>query len=424
MPSPLFMMNPRILVAAALLLSTASAAEFRGRLSPAVEPGTRALSAVVPAPPTLIASLPAAPADDAKVWSLSRPLNIKGKPYALLIVATATGEKTLWLDRDADGKFGDNEHWSFSAEKKSVSLSLPWANGIYQEFPITFEWSNEPLRRAPQSGGGATLTVPTAPSAPTLVTSLVYNFNILYTGSVEVDGKPLRVMIAPKPADIAIDLANQRTSLDANFNGEFEPTRGEAENPTGKIPVFRSGDRYLAIKTADLATGDLVIEERPASDYTRFEAAPGQTMPDFAFTDFTGAHHRLSDYRGKYVLLDFWGTWCGPCIEEMRHMDPLYAKYHPRGFEIIGMNVEKTSGRLTPEDYVTVTEKARAFIAKAGHQWLQATQESIERVALDVIHVNLYPTCILIGPDGKILSREARGETLESLLAQHLPASS
>jgi hypothetical protein len=76
---------------------------------------------------------------------------------------------------------------------------------------------------------------------------------------------------------------------------------------------------------------------------------------------------------------------------------------------------------LTSAEYVTVTEKARAFIAKAGHKWVQATQESIERVAIDVVHVNAYPTCILIGADGKVLSREARGQVLTDLLAKHLP---
>ena len=52
---------------------------------------------------------------------------------------------------------------------------------------------------------------------------------------------------------------------------------------------------------------------------------------------------------------------------------------------------------------------------------MQATQESIERVAIDVVHVNAYPTCILIGADGKVLSREARGQVLTDLLAKHLP---
>ena len=231
----------------------------------------------------------------------------------------------------------------------------------------------------------------------------------------------MRVMFAPKPADSVVDPANQRGSMDANFNGEFEPAIGEAVNAAGKIPVFRSGSRYLAVKSVDMKTGEIVVEERPASDYTRFDAAPGQEFPDFAFTDFNGGRHKLSDFRGKVVLLDFWGTWCGPCIEEMKHLDPLYAQYGPKGFEVIGMNMERTSGRLTAAEYATVTEKARAFIAKAGHKWVQATQESIERVAIDVVHVNAYPTCILIGADGKVLSREARGQVLTDLLAKHLP---
>ena len=171
--------------------------------------------------------------------------------------------------------------------------------------------------------------------------------------------------------------------MDTNFNGRIESELGEAENPTGKIPVFRAGTRYLAVKTADLQTGELIVEERPAADYTRFDASPGQEMPGFAFTDLDGGKHQLADYRGKYVLLDFWGTWCGPCIEEMQHMDPLYRKYHARGFEIVGMDVERTSGNLTAAEYVEVNGKARTFIAKAGHPWVQAVQQSIERVAFE-----------------------------------------
>jgi len=252
------------------------------------------------------------------------------------------------------------------------------------------------------------------------VINAVSTGDLSQTVPVEIDGKPLRITFAPKPADVAIDPANQRVSMDANFNGRIESELGEAENGSGKIPVFRVGARYLAPKSVDMKTGEIVLEERPASDYTRFDASPGQEMPDFAFVDFEGGRHKLSDYRGKVVLLDFWGTWCGPCIEEMKHLDPLYERHHARGFEVISMDMEKTSGKLTPEGYAAVNATARAFIAKAGHKWLQATQESIERVALDVIHVNSYPTCILIGRDGKVISRDARGETLAALLAKHL----
>jgi len=398
------------------------AAEFRGRLDPQVERGTRALASMVAATPEVIAALPAPPGADDRVWSLSRPLNIKGQIYLLAIIAAANGDKTLWLDRDGDGKFGEAEHWRFSIGKKDVNLTLPWDNGIYREFPISFVYANEPLARRSALGADAAseTTTPVAPRLTT-ITSLVYNFNILYTGSVDVAGQPMRLMIAPRPADVAIDLGNQRISMDTNFNGHFEPALGEAENPTGKIAVFRSGTRYLALKSVDIKTGEIVVEERPAADYTRFDASPGQLMPDFAFVDFAGGRHKLSDFRGQVVLLDFWGTWCGPCIEEMKHLDPLYEKFNPRGFEVISMNMEKTAGRLSPEGYLAVNATARAYIAKAGHQWLQATQESIERVAVDLIHVNSYPTCILIGVDGKIISRDARGETLAILLEKHLP---
>jgi thiol-disulfide isomerase/thioredoxin len=402
------------------LVSFASAAEFRGRLDPKVEMGTRQLSLVVAAPADLVAALPVAPGADDKVWAPNRPPSIKGRTFLLAIVAAPSGEKTLWLDRDADGKFAATERWTIPAGQKGVSLELPWDNGIYRVFPFRLEYNDTPTPRPARPGEPADPAPPPPAPTPTSVASIVFNFNVVFSGAVEVDGKPLRVMFGPKPADLTIDPTSQRTSVDANFNGRFEPELGEAENPAGKIAVFRVGNRYLAVKTADVATGELVLEERPASDYTRFAAEPGQVMPDFAFTDFDGGKHKLSDYRGKVVLLDFWGTWCGPCIEEMRLLDPLYEKYHARGFEIISMNMEKTAGRLTPEGYAAATATAKAFIAKAGHKWLQATQESIERVAIDVIHVNLYPTCILIGKDGKIISREARGEKLAALLEQHL----
>ena len=418
-------MNSRItLLLAAGLLSAAvvSAAEFRGKLNPKVEMGTRALSPVVPAPAELVAALPATPGADDKVWALSRPLNIKGKTFLVAVVATAAGDKTLWFDRDGDGKFSATERFPFPAGKKDVSFEFPWDNGIYREFPIRFEYSATAAPRAPRPGDApAPPAAPPAAPLPTTVATLVYNFNVIFTGSVDIDGKAMKVMFSPKPADVLIDPANQRSAMDANFNGEFEAPLGEAENGSGKIPVFRVGARYLAVKTADVKTGDIVIEERPASDYTRFDASPGQVMPDFAFVDFQGGKHKLSDYKGKVVLLDFWGTWCGPCIEEMKHLDPLYEKFHARGFEVISMDMEKTAGHLTPEGYAATVTTAKNFIAKAGHKWLQASQESIERVALDLIHVNLYPTCILIGVDGKIISRDARGETLAALVEKHVP---
>ena len=407
----------RVLTLAVLSLPTAFGAEFRGKLDPEVQRGTRVVTPVDAASPELVAALPAPPTSGAKVWAPRRVIEIKGRRLPVVVVAGAAGGKVLWADRDADGRFGADESFPLPAPGTDVALTFPWNNGIYRDFPIAFQYSDKPFGRATSAA-----ETPAAEPDATRVSSLVYNFNVIFSGSVEVDGRPLRLMFAPKPADTLIDPPNQRVSVDADFNGRFEAEKGEAVNGSGRNPVFRVGSRHLAVRTADVRTGELVLEERPASDFTRFDALPGQLMPDFAFVDFEGRQRRLADFRGKLVLLDFWGTWCGPCIEEMKHLDPLYAKYAPRGFEVIGMNMERTAGRLTAEEYAEVNRKASAFIERAGHRWLQATQQSIERFAQDVIQVNLYPTCILIGPDGRVISREARGAVLAELLERHLPA--
>ena len=356
------------------------------------------------------------------MWAFARPFSIKGKEFLLAIVAAPDGAKTLWLDRNRDGRFGADESFPIGEPEKDVAIDLPWDNGIYRAFPLRLSYGVKALPRRSSSGEGPAPT-PAAPDA-THVASIVHNFNIVFSGSVAIDGRSLKLMFAPKPADSAIDPPNQRVSADADFNGRFEAEKGEAVNGSGRVPIFRVGERYLAVIRADVATGELVLQERTAADYTRFDALPGQLMPDFTFVDFKGQTRRLADFRGKVVLLDFWGTWCGPCIEEMKHLDPLYERHAPRGFEVIGMNMERTAGRLTDAEYTEVDRKASAFIAKAGHKWIQATQRSIERFAQEVIQVNLYPTCILVGPDGRVISRDARGNKLAELLEKHLPGKS
>jgi len=398
-------MAPRLplLLPLALVAASLGAAEYRGKLDPAPLIGTRSGGRLVPASAETAARLPVAPPPEARVWTLSRPLEIKGRAFAFAVVEQPAGQFIAWIDRNLDGRWSEEERLPLPPGGKEAVITLPWQNGMFREFP--FE-----------------LSVYRPAGAESAAPSFSYNFNVVFGAAVDLDGRSLRLSFFPRPADSAIDLPTTRIAMDANFDGRIDLSAGESVNPTGKLAVFRVGTRYLAVKSVDMASGEVVVEERPASDYTRFDALPGQVMPDFSFTTFDGQTHKLSDFRGRYVLLDFWGTWCGPCIAEMKHLDPLYAKYHPQGFEVIGLNVEKTNGSQTEEVYTKDEAKVRAFLAKAGHRWLQATQRSIERFALDVIRVNSYPTCILIGPDGKVISREARGKKLEELLAAAFPA--
>lgn len=71
-------------------------------------------------------------------------------------------------------------------------------------------------------------------------------------------------------------------------------------------------------------------------------AAIGEEAPDFVLKDLEGNEYKLSDYRGKGVFLNFWGTWCEPCKDEMPYMQNQYKKYKDKGVEIIAINVGET----------------------------------------------------------------------------------
>lgn len=84
------------------------------------------------------------------------------------------------------------------------------------------------------------------------------------------------------------------------------------------------------------------------------DSMPG--APDFTLSDMDGEQHSLSDYRGRTVMLNFWGTWCPPCVREMPSMERLYRKYKDRGFTVIAVNQFETedmvfefTGRLSIE---------------------------------------------------------------------------
>ena len=193
----------------------------------------------------------------------------------------------------------------------------------------------------------------------------------------------------------------------------------EAARADAEAVVFRVGDTYLSTKKADVSKNQIVMRENDAKDYKRFELSMGKLFPEFNFIDFEGKKRKISEFRGKYVLLDIWGFWCGPCRKELPYIREAHKRFQGRNLEIVGLN--------TDEDFTI--ESMKKGLKDSGMTWTNAKFASV----VDFLRVNLritsFPTTFLISPEGKILSMsrqerdepDLRGKDLLDSLDEVLP---
>lgn len=137
--------------------------------------------------------------------------------------------------------------------------------------------------------------------------------------------------------------------------------------------------------------------------------ATGAPFTDIALNDMAGKTVRLSDYVGKgnYVLVDFWASWCGPCRAEMPNVRNVYNRFHPKGFEIVGISLDSQS-----DDWRQATEQM-------GITWPQMSDlKGWKSEAATLYGVRSIPFTLLFDPDGKVVATGLRGESLMQKLEQ------
>ena len=165
---------------------------------------------------------------------------------------------------------------------------------------------------------------------------------------------------------------------------------------------------YADIRDALAPTYPNDIYVKHLSDKLKSVLLPGMEAPEISMKDTEGNIRRLSDLRGKVVMIDFWASWCGPCRRENPNVVKLYKKYHDKGFEIYSVSLDKEKSawlKAIKDDglvWPTHVSDLKGWTSSGGKTY----------------GIMSVPSTVLVDKDGKIIARNLRGPELERKLAE------
>jgi peroxiredoxin len=302
-----------------------------------------------------------------------------------LLVETEGEDPYLLVDVDMNNVFEEKERFALAREEDNnpyiwqATINEPLKDGLFQTFPLFVQYFKKVRTDEMKEGDRLILESRTA----------------FARGTVDIQGKKTLVQYAFNPRSKKISPTNGKLGVDCDGDGEidmdaFSPEAADTED---EAVVFRTANAYVSTKKVDLEKNQITMKTHSASDYKRIELRMGGETPEFEFTDFNNKKRRLSEFKGKYLLIDFWGMWCPACRQELPYLRTAYQRYQARGFEILGMNTD------SPD----IVSQIKTQLEKNGITWPQARRESIIGTIRN-LRIHSYPTTFLIGPDGKILS--------------------
>lgn len=172
-----------------------------------------------------------------------------------------------------------------------------------------------------------------------------------------------------------------------------------------------AGEVALARQTYEILLqqfGDSPILRQKVQDELDRLAMVGRPAPPVSAQTIDGAPVRLSDLRGKYVLVDFWATWCLPCVADLPKLTATYDQFHEKGLEIVAVSLDENPQAISD------------FVRARKVPWLQLHQGTCGEDLVAAFKVGSIPASFLIAPDGSVQRINLQGEALSDFLSEKL----
>jgi len=319
---------------------------------------------------------------------------------------TKPTEPAVWIDTNANGDLTDDPAIEWTPVKLpdgatagtafETNIKLPGADGPLAGRPVRvfrFTPAEATTRRLPPQAIYASLQVGTQ-------------------GELQADTRKFAAVLLDRSATGDFTYPKGRSDallllLDANGDANFGPTERFAIDK-----AFRLNDGWFEVDSISSDGSDLKLKKAASpEEIARRTAAPmaGDTAEAFTGPGLDGKPVNFpADYKGKLVLVDFWATWCMPCVAELPNVKAVYDKYHDKGLEVLGISFDKPGQAAAVRKFAEARKlpwrhvyEGKFWSTDIGQKW----------------RINSIPAAFLIdGDTGKILAAGAavRGEKLDA----------
>jgi peroxiredoxin len=246
-------------------------------------------------------------------------------------------------------------------------------------------------------------------------------YNSRNTDSLQKAGAPDSALTAlqNERAGIAAELKNltlhsiNKSNNPALTMFELGYYQSTANNPGFKLEALNNEEvskivNDVAAKFPD-HTGVALVKNSLNAERKNAQGLVGQQAPDFSLPDVNGKEVKLSSFRGKYILVDFWASWCAPCREENPNVVKAYNKYKDKNFTILGVSLDDQKNQWVDA------------IEMDGLLWTQVSDlKHWNSLVVPLYHIEGIPYNVLIDPNGTIIAEGLRGLMLDMKLEKML----